>query len=108
MSSYKAPSFQERVALAAEAKRKALDKLKARAPLDEAVIAQKREARLAREAAQAAKRAEKQAEKEAKALAEAERKAAAAAAAPQPRPVLTEAERKAARDLRYQARKNRK
>jgi hypothetical protein len=69
-------SFQDRVGRAAEAKRKALDKLRAKPPAAE-------EAR----AAEATKTAE------------------AAASAPQP---LSEAEKKAARDAKYAARKSRK
>jgi hypothetical protein len=95
-------SFQDRVGQAAEAKRKALEKLRAKAPLDEAVVAARVEAARQREARAEEKRLAK-AEK-AKA-AEAARAAAQAHAAA---PVPTEAERKAARDARYAARKNRK
>ena len=103
--SYKDPSFQDRAASAAEAKQKALDRLKAKPPVDEAVVAERQAARLAREAAQAEKRAAKKAaEQQAKAekAAQAEQAKAAEVAAP------TEADRKAARDARYAARKNRK
>ena len=103
--SYKDPSFQDRAASAAEAKQKALDRLKAKPPVDEAVAAERQAARLAREAAQAEKRAAKKAaEQQAKAekAAQAEQAKAAEVAAP------TEEERKAARDARYAARKNRK
>ena len=103
--SYKDPSFQDRAASAAQAKQKALDRLKAKPPVDEAVVAERQAARLAREAAQAEKRAAKKAaEEQAKAekAAQAEQAKAAQVAAP------TEAERKAARDARYAARKNRK
>ena len=108
MKSFKDP-FQERVARAAEAKQKALDKLRAKPAVDPAVAAERREARLAKEARQAEQRAAKEAakrqaaaDKEAAALAAA---AEAAEAAPR-RP--SEAELKAARDARYAARKNRK
>ena len=103
--SYKDPSFQDRAASAAQAKQKALDRLKAKPPVDDAVIAERQAARLAREAAQAEKRAAKKtAEQQAKAekAAQAEQAKAAEVAAP------TEEERKAARDARYAARKNRK
>ena len=106
MKSFKDPSFQDRVGRAAEAKKKALDQLKAKPPVDEAVLAERNAARLAKEAAEAERRAAKKAaEQEAKAakLAEAER-IKAAKNVPEP----TEAERKAARDARYAARKNRK
>lgn len=106
MKSFKDPSFQDRVGRAAEAKKKALDQLKAKPPVDEAVLAERTAARLAKEAAEAERRAAKKAaEQEAKAAkaAEAERLKAAKNV-----PMPTEAERKAARDARYAARKNRK
>ena len=112
MKSYKDPSFQDRVGRAAEAKQKALNKLRSKPPIDEKVLAERQAARLKREAAEAEKRAAKkaaeQAAKEAQAEAEARAAAEAAAqAAAVPAPP-TEAERKAARDARYAARKNRK
>lgn len=104
MTSYKDPSFQDRVGRAAEAKRKALDQLRSKPPLDEKIVAERQAARLKREAAdlerRAARKASEQAAKEAKAA-----KAAAKAAAPQP---PSEAQRKIERDARYAARKNRK
>jgi hypothetical protein len=109
MAKYKAPDFQERVALAARARTEALEKLKAKPPVDEAVVAARIAAREAREAAQLEKRRlarlaaeEAKAEKVARAL------EAAAALEAAKKPELTEAERKAARDARYMARKNRK
>lgn len=126
MGSFKDPSFQDRVGSAAEAKKKALELLRSKPPVDEAVAAAKREARLAKEAAEAEKRAAKKAAKEqqeadkieAKRAAEqaaAEQAAAEQAAAEEEaaraRPAkskLTEEERKAARDARYAARKKRK
>lgn len=109
MAGYKEPGFQDRVAAAAEARVKALAKLQAKPPVDPAVQ-EERAARLrAREAAQAKKREALQAEREAKQIAkrekaeEAERAAQAAIV-----PEKTEAERKAARDARYAARKARK
>ena len=108
MKAYQGPSFQDRVGRAAEAKQKALDKLRAKPPLDEKVVAERQAARLKREAAEAEKRSAKkaaaEAAKEAKAAAKAEAQAKAASA---PAP-LTEAEKKAARDARYAARKSRK
>jgi hypothetical protein len=101
-------SFQDRVGQAAEAKRKALEKLKSKPPVDPAVAEARAEAARQREA----KAEEKRAAKAEKAKAEAEARTAeqaktaeAAESAPQP---LTEAEKKAARDARYAARKSRK
>jgi hypothetical protein len=98
-------SFQDRVGQAAEAKRKALEKLRSKPPVDEAVAAARQEAGRQREARAEEKRAAK-AEK-AKAAEEA-RAADAAKAAAAAVPPPTEAERKAARDARYAARKSRK
>ena len=101
-------SFQDRVGQAAEAKRKALEKLKSRPPVDPAVAEARAEAARQREAKAEEKRAAKaeaaRAAEEAKA-AEAAKSAEAAASAPK---ALTEAEKKAARDARYAARKSRK
>lgn len=98
-------SFQDRVGQAAEAKRKALEKLRSRPPVDEAVAAARQEAAREREARAEEKRAAKaemaKAAEEARAADAA--KAAAAAVTPP-----TEAERKAARDAKYAARKSRK
>ena len=110
MAGYKDPGFSERIARAAAAKQAALEKLRAKPPVDEAVLEERRLARLAKEAAEAEKRAAKQAAKlaaieEAKAAAEAAKLAVEQEAV---KAVLTEAERKAARDARYAARKNRK
>ena len=104
-------SFQDRVGRAAEAKRKALDKLRAKAPVDPELAAARQEAGRQREAraeekratkAKAAQAAEAARDAEVAKAAEAEARAAAAPAPP------TEAERKAARDARYWARKNRR
>jgi len=105
MKAYKGPSYQDRVGRAAEAKQKALDLLKARPAPDEAALAARRDAALAREAAQAEKRAARTA-----AAAEAARAEAAAREAEENEAgkAPTEEERKAARDARYAARKRRK
>jgi hypothetical protein len=101
-------TFQERIARAAEAKQKALDKLRAKPAPDPALLAERQEAALKREAAQAEKRAATAAAREAaKAAKESEAVAAAEAAAAATAPP-TEAELKAARDARYAARKKRK
>lgn len=107
MTSFKDPSFQDRVSRAAEARQKALDQLRAKPPVDEKVAAERQAARLKREAKEAEKRAEKKAAVEAsKAAKAAKAEAASNKVAPPPPP--TEEERKAARDARYAARKNRK
>lgn len=109
MAAYKAPDFNERTALAAQARQKALEQLRAKPAPDEAVVAERRAAREAREAAaeekRLAKRAAEEAAKEAK---RAEAARLAELAAQSVKPVRTEAELKAARDERYAARKNRK
>jgi Family of unknown function (DUF6481) len=107
MASFKTPTFQERTELARQAKQKALDQLKAKPPIDPAVLAERQAARLAREeAAAVARRAKAEAFQAAKAEKLAE--AAARAAAIEAQPKLTEADQKAARDARYAARKKRK
>jgi len=104
VSSYKTPSFQDRIASAGVAKKKALEQLRSRPPVDEKVAAERQAKRLKRQTIDsekaAAKKAELRAAKESKA---AEAAAKAVAAAPP-----SEAERKAARDARYAARKARK
>jgi hypothetical protein len=101
MPPFKQPTFQERAALAAKARQAALDNLRARPPVDEAALAERRAAQLARQEAQALARKEKQAAREQE---KADKKARAAEAAA---PAMSEAEMKAARDARYAARKNR-
>lgn len=96
--SFKSPSFQDRIGSAAEAKKKALEQLRSRPAIDEQVLAERRAKSLEREKRMADKTAAKKAAKAAKAA------EAAAAVAAQP----TEADRKAARDARYAARKARK
>jgi Family of unknown function (DUF6481) len=104
MSFYKDQSFQDRVARAAEAKKKALEQLRSRPPLDASVVAERQAASERRERAKADKTAAKAAAKQAAAATAAADAAAKAAVPPPP----TEAERKAARDARYAARKKRK
>lgn len=116
MAAFKDPSFTDRQAAAARAKEAALAKLRAKPPVDEAVVAQRIAAAAAREAAAAAKReavrlareeeAAAKRERAARAAAEAEAEALAKAALVKPQ--MTEEERKAIRDARYAARKNRK
>ncbi len=115
MASFKDPSFQDRVTLATKTKQKALDQLKAKPRIDEAVLAERRQAYEAREQLLADERAAKVAERaadkaarlEAKAAALAEAEAAAALKAARLKPPSAE-EMKAARDARYAARKARK
>ena len=105
MKSFKDPSFQDRIGRAAEAKRKALDNLRSKPPVDEAIVAERRAARARREAAEAEKRAARLEARQAASAAKEAEAAAKAAAVPAPR---TEAEKKLARDARYAARKNRR
>lgn len=115
MASFKSPSFQDRVASAAKAKQKALDQFKAKPPVDEAIMAERRRAwemreqalseeRVSKAEAAAAARAAKARLKAAE-VAQAEEAAARKAARLKP---ASEAEMKAARDARYAARKARK
>lgn len=108
MTSFKDTSFQDRAGQAAEARQKALDQLRSRPPVDESVVAARQAARLKREAAEAEKRAARKAAEQAAKDAKAAEAAEAAAKLAAVKPVLTEHERKLARDARYAARKNRK
>src|SRR3546814_13524252 len=85
-----------RTALAQQARQKALDQLKAKPPADEAVLAERNAARIAREQAKADERAATRAARD---LAKAEEKARAieAAKASVPPPDPSEAEQRAAR-----------
>jgi hypothetical protein len=107
MAGYKEPGFQDRITAAAKAREDALNKLKSKPPVDPAVLAER--VRLQAEAEERARlRAEaRQAEKVAKAEAKAAAKLAEQAKIVPARPEPTEAERKAARDARYAARKAR-
>jgi len=114
MAGYKEPGFQDRVASAAKARESALARLKAKPPVDPAVVADRIEKARLREVALAQRAADRLAERAAaaelaKAAAEeAKAKAIADAIVPDPVPELTEAERKQARDAKYAARKARK
>lgn len=122
MAGYREPSFQDRTAAAAEAKRKALEKLRAKPQVDPEILAERRKAAEARDealrveraakaealaAAKAEKAALKQAEAERKAKEQAEADEAAALKKARLTPPSA-AEMKAARDARYAARKARK
>ena len=102
MASFKNPSFEDRARQAAQAKEKALSQLRLRPDPDEETVARRKAAGARREDVQAKKAATKKAAAEAAALSKAEARAKATA------PVPTEAERKAARDARYAARKARR
>ncbi len=108
MAGYKEPNFNERTALAARAREEALAKLRAKPPIDPAIAAERAAKQAAKEAAVLEKsRLAKLAIEEAKAAKQAAKDAAAALAAIPPPPELTEAERKAIRDAKYAARKQR-
>ncbi len=112
MSFFKEPTFQERAALAAKARKDALEKLRAKPAVDESVVAERRAAQAAREEAQAKAREDRIAEREREKAQREIEKAELAAKAEEARlaaaaPVLTDAEKKAARDAKYAARKNR-
>lgn len=115
--SYKAPTFQDRAASAAAAKKAALEKLRGKPKLSEAELAERKAQRLAREAEEAAAREAKRAALEAeKAAAEQARLDQIAAEEAEKARLLAErkikapptaAELKALRDARYAARKAR-
>jgi len=102
MASFKDPSFQDRAGQAADAKKKALEQLRLRPLPDEKLVAERKAAEVRRQTAKAHKADAKRAAAQAALDSKAEIAAQAAA------PVTTEAERKAARDARYAARKNRR
>jgi hypothetical protein len=115
VAAFKDPTFQDRVASAGKAKQQALDLLKAKPRVDEAVMAERRRVREAREkdlseerarkaVASAAAKAEKLAIKEAELAAA---KTASELKEMRLRPASA-ADMKAARDARYAARKARK
>ena len=115
MASFKHPSFQDRVASAGKAQQKALDKLKAKPPVDEAIMAERRRARELTEQTlsdERAARAEATAAAKAneaaiKAAGRAEVKAAEELKAARLKPASA-ADMKAARDARFAARKTRR
>ncbi|WP_088185371.1 DUF6481 family protein [Sphingobium sp. Z007] len=108
MKRYREPQFQERIAAAARARTAVLDQLRDKPPVDAAAAAERAERRLAKEAATREKRQNALlAVKEEKAAKKALALDFAAASAARHKPILTEAERKSARDARYLARKNR-
>ena len=109
MPPYKAPTIQERTELARQAREKALQRLKDKPPVDEALIAQRKAAREAKEAAAREKSAARKAAIEQAKLDKIAAAQAAAEAKNVPaKPKPTEEELKAARDARYAARKAKK
>ncbi|RSY88640.1 hypothetical protein DAH66_04060 [Sphingomonas koreensis] len=110
MAAYREPGFEERAALAARAKSAALARLRARPPIDEAERAARAARALQRETAAEEKRAAKRMTREAAAALK--RIATAEISAVEDTQAnatgTTEADRKAARDARYAARKGRK
>jgi Family of unknown function (DUF6481) len=99
MPSFKQPSFQERTALAAKAKEAALAKLRAKPPVDEAVLAARKETALAKEAAKIQASQDRLAARELEKIAKKERIVEVA--------VKDEVDLKAIRDAKYAARKSR-
>ncbi len=109
MPAFKDPGFQDRIGTAAAAKAKALVQLRARPPVEAATLAARVARQMARDVRATVKRAKARAAKEAVVAAKRERafEVAPTVKASIPSPILTEVERKAARDARYAARKNR-
>ncbi|MCI4592286.1 DUF6481 family protein [Sphingobium sp. BYY-5] len=111
MRGYKAPGFQDRTTAARDAKQKALDQLRDKPPIDQAEQAKRQANRLAKETAARERREatlrDREAAKLAKRAETLQHTTAVAEAAPKT-VALTDAERKAARDARYAARKARK
>jgi hypothetical protein len=104
MRSFKDPSYQDRVGQSADAKNKALAQFRQRPALDEKVVEARKAAHLRRETAKAQKAIAKKAADNAASDSKAAEAAAKAAVPPPP----SDAERKAARDARYAARKKRR
>jgi hypothetical protein len=101
MTAYKDPTFQRRAGQAAQARKAALEQLQSRPPRDEAIIAQRIEVERRRDADRDDRSAAKRVSEEAA-------KASRTAAKPVVPEGTTDADRKAARDARYAARKGRK
>jgi len=125
MSAFKENDLKERLNTAAEAKRAMLERFRAKPAADDPAVIEREEARKALAAARETRVAERKTAKEAEAArlaaeqaereAQAARQAADAAvrevtlkAEQEERDAALEAERKAARDARYAARKKRK
>lgn len=113
MSSFKNPGFADRLGAAANAKKALLEKFREQPGADDPAVAERQAARqaaaIAREARAAERKAAREAQKAAEIAEQAAREAneAREAAERAEREVALEAERKAARDARYAARKAR-
>jgi hypothetical protein len=114
MSGFKEPSFADRQKAALEAKQNILNKFRAKPGPDDPAVMQRQAEREAQAALRAKAKQLRDAEKAEKQIREAELAAQAAAQLVREkeeaaaREVALEAERKAARDARYAARKKRK
>ncbi len=106
MKAFKPPTFQERAQLAAKAKQAALERMRNRVPASKAEDSEGDATRIARDVAEAKRRETRRTQWE-------DERAARKARADERReleeqiPVLTEVERKAARDARYTNRRGR-
>ncbi len=107
MASYKQPTFQERAAVAAKAKQAALEKLRAKPPVDEATLAKRREAAMVRDAAKLKASQEKLAARELEKAMKKDRSTKDVVVAKAAAPTMSDEEQKAIRDAKYAARKNR-
>ena len=110
MTAYKDKDFGERLSAAAAARKATLERFRAKPGPDDPAVAERRAARQALVVAREARVAEREAARKAEAAREAAREAEAArqAAEQTDRDAALEAERKAARDARYAARKARR
>jgi hypothetical protein len=114
MSGFKEPSFADRQKAALEAKKNILTKFRAKPGPDDPAVMQRQAEREAQAALRTKIKLARDAEKAEKKIREAEQAAAAAALLAREkeeaaaREVALDAERKAARDARYAARKKRK
>ena len=118
MSAFKIPDFNDRKSAAAEARKAALEKFKAKPGADDPAVLERLAARQAVREAREQRAAERKAAREAQAAAEKAAREAAAEAErlarereieeAAARAIALKAEQKAARDARYAARKARK
>ena len=114
MSGFKEPSFADRQKAAQEARQNILNKFRSQPGADDPAVAQRRAEREAKAAEQAKAKLAREAAKAESKLREAEAAAQAAAQLAREKQeaaakeVALEADRKAARDARYAARKKRK
>ena len=107
MPPFRQPSFQESIALAKQAKMAALEKYRAKPIIDEAVLAQRREAEANKAAERMKVAQEKREQREAEKSAKKERAAQNTAIVSAAPAVKTPEELKLERDAKYAARKQR-